>query len=153
MILKINGINHFENIKEDNNSSIEHEGIDSHLKEDNLSNVNEYTNNISYINNACYYDNNNYTKFLGNLVQLNIKSENNDLSLKQKKINNKDCIKRNNKNIKFNLKDNKIKDDDNENIKKDIVCLIKSKERKCEYYQDKNIIKEKDKKYQIILHL
>ena len=104
MILKINGINHFENIKEDNNSSIEHEGIDSHLKEDNLSNVNEYTNNISYINNACYYDNNNYTKFLGNLVQLNIKSENN-------------------------------------------------KERKCEYYQDKNIIKEKDKKYQIILHL
>ena len=41
MILKINGINHFENIKEDNNSSIEHEGIDSHLKEDNLSNDNE----------------------------------------------------------------------------------------------------------------
>ena len=41
MILKINGINHFENIKEDNNSSIEHEVIDSHLKEDNLSNDNE----------------------------------------------------------------------------------------------------------------
>ena len=80
----VNGSNNFEIIKEDDNSSQDYEGIDIHLKEDNLSSEsNKYINNISDINNTCYYENNN--KFLEKFCELNIKSENNENIKKDKR--------------------------------------------------------------------
>ena len=81
------------------------------------------------INNDCYFKNNNYDKYFEKFCELNINSENNDISLKQKENNNKkDYTKRKSKNIEFQKK----------------YIVKKSKRKKCDYYKNKNNIEEKD---------